>query len=103
MNKFSDNLVLNKISPIQTNTGHAVRVPDELVPHIVVAIASPTGLVVNNIIPIAETDIMLKATQTPDPNRNNSKEIKNIVRYISFIANLSFYLILKKQGDEIHI
>ena len=53
LNKFSDNLVLNKISPIQTNNGRAVKVHDELVPHIVVAIASPTGLDVKIIIPIA--------------------------------------------------
>ena len=32
LNKFSDNLVLNKISPIQTNNGNAVKVQDELVP-----------------------------------------------------------------------
>ena len=102
LNKFSDNLVLNKISPIQTKSGRAVNVQDELVPHIVVAIASPTGLVVNNNIPTAETAIMLKATQTPEPSRNNNKEIKNIVKYISVIVNLFFYLVSKKLNDEIH-
>ena len=80
LNKFSDNFVLNKISPIQTKSGNAVNVHDELVPHIVVAIASPTGLVVNNSIPIAETVIMLKATQIPEPNKNSNKEMKNIVK-----------------------
>ena len=102
LNKFSDNLVLNKISPIQTKRGRAVNVQEELVPHIVVAIASPTGLVVNNTMPIAETAIILKATQTPDPNRNNNKAIKKIVKYISVIVNLFFYLGLKKLNDEIH-
>ena len=48
--------------------------------------ASPTGLVVKSIIPIAETAIMLKATQTPDPSKNNNKEIKKIVKNISFIS-----------------
>ena len=86
LNKFSESLVLNKISPIQTNNGNAVKVQDELVPHIVVAIASPTGLVVKSIIPIAETAIILKATQTPDPSKNNNKEIKKIVKNISFIV-----------------
>ena len=44
------------------------------------------GLVVNKIIPIAETAIILKATQTPDPSKNNNKEIKKIVKNISFIS-----------------
>ena len=102
LNKFSDNLVLNKISPIQTKSGRAVNVHDELVPHIVVAIAYPTGLVVNNNIPIADTAIILKATQIPEPNKNSNKEIKNIVKYISVIVNLFFYSILKKLNDEIY-
>ena len=85
LNRFSDNFVLNNISPIQTNKGSAVKDQDELVPHIVVAMASPTGLVVNKIIPIAETAIILKATQTPEPNKNNNKEIKKIVKNISFM------------------
>ena len=102
LNKFSDNLVLNNISPIQTNRGNAVKVQDELVPHIVVAIASPTGLVVNKSIPTADTAIMLKATQTPDPSKNKSKEMKKIVKYISFIINWFSFLKLKKLGDEIH-
>ena len=89
LNKFSDNLVLNNISPIQTNKGRAVNDQDELVPHIVVAIASPTGLVVNKIIPIAETAIILKATHTPEPNKNKSKVIKKTVKYISFMFNES--------------
>ena len=102
LNKFSDNFVLNRISPIQTKSGSAVNVQDELVPHIVVAIASPTGLVVNNSIPIAETAIMLKATQIPEPSKNSSKEMKNIVKYISVIINLFSYLELKKSDDAIH-
>jgi hypothetical protein len=55
------------------------------VPQIVVAIASPTGLVVNNIMPIADTPIILKATQTPDPKKNNKTMIKKIVKNISAI------------------
>ena len=82
LNKFSDNFVLNNISPIQTNKGKAVSVQEDEVPHIVVAIASPTGREVNNIIPIVETPIMLIATQTPDPRKNKSTLIKNIMRNI---------------------
>ena len=77
--------VLNNISPIQTNNGKAVNVHDDEVPHIVVAMASPTGLEVNNIIPIVETPIMLIATQMPDPRKNKSTLIKNIMRNISVI------------------
>tara|TARA_A100000164_G_C21681931_1_gene664758 strand:- start:140 stop:607 length:468 start_codon:yes stop_codon:yes gene_type:complete len=80
LKRFSDNFVLNNISPIHTKRGSAVKVQEELMPHIVVAIASPTGLVVNNIIPMADTDIMLNATQTPEPNKNNNNEIKKIVK-----------------------
>ena len=80
MNKFSDNFVLNKISPIHTKSGKAVRDQDDPMLHIVVAIASPTGLEVNIIIPIVETPIMLTPTHTPDPRNINKTLIKNIVR-----------------------
>ena len=51
----------------------------------VVAIASPTGLDVNNIIPIADTPIILNATQIPEPKKNNKTLIKKIVKKISAI------------------
>ena len=88
LNKFSESFVLNRISPIQTNKGNAVKVQEDEVPQIVVAIASPTGLEVNNIIPIAETPIMLKATQIPDPKKNNKTLIKKVVKNISVIQFL---------------
>jgi hypothetical protein len=47
--------------------------------------ASPTGLEVNNIIPIVETPIMLIATQMPDPRKNKSTLMKKIMRNISVI------------------
>ena len=84
-NKFSDNLVRNKISPIQTNKGSAVKVHEDEAPQIVVAIASPTGLVVNSIIPIDETPTMLIATQIPEPKNIKRTLIKNIVSKISVI------------------
>ena len=80
LNKFSDNFVRNKISPIQTKSGRAVSDQDDPMLHMVVAIASPTGLEVNIIIPIVETPIMLIPTQTPDPRNINKTLIKNIVR-----------------------
>ena len=88
MNKFSESFVLNKISPIQTNSGKAVNVQEEDVPHIVVAIASPTGLEVNNIMPIADTPIILNATQIPDPKKNNKTLIRKVVKNISVIQFL---------------
>ena len=96
LNKFSDNLVLNNISPIHTNKGKAVNVHDELVPQIVVAIASPTGLVVKINIPIDETPIMLIATQTPDPKNNNRIDMKKIVKNNSGIFKYYFFLKLTK-------
>jgi len=96
LNKFSDNLVLNKISPIQTNNGKAVKVQDELVPQIVVAIASPTGLDVKSNIPIADTPTILRATHIPVPRKINKIEIKKIVRNNSGITSCYFYLKLTK-------
>ena len=80
-----DNFVLNKISPIHTKRGKAVRVHDDDAPQIVVAIASPTGREVNKIIPIEETPIMLIATHIPDPKKNNKTVIKKIANSISIM------------------
>ena len=63
----------------------AVKVQEDAVPHIVVAIASPTGLDVKSIIPIVDTPIMLIATQIPLPKKNNKTVIKKIVNKISGI------------------
>ena len=95
-NKFSDNFVLNSISPIHTNNGKAVSVHEELVPHIVVAIASPTGLEVKISIPIDETPIMLIATQTPDPRKNNRIDMKKNVKNNSGMFMNYFFLKLIK-------
>ena len=80
LNKFSESLVLNKISPIQTKRGRAVKDQEDAILHIVVAIASPTGLDVNMIIPIVETPIILIPTQIPDPRKNKRTLIKKIVK-----------------------
>ena len=70
--------------------GKAVKVHDDEVPQIVVAIASPTGLEVNKVIAIVETPIILNATQTPVLKNNKSTEIKKILRNISVIIK-TFY------------
>ena len=62
-----------------------IRDRDDDAPQIVVAIASPTGLEVNSIIPIDETPIMLIATQIPVPKKNKRTLIKKIVKNISII------------------
>jgi hypothetical protein len=89
-------LLLNNISPIHTNKGKAVNVHDELVPQIVVAIASPTGLEVKISIPIDETPIMLIATQTPDPRKNNRIDMKKNVKNNSGMFMNYFFLKLIK-------
>ena len=71
LNRFSDSLVRNRISPIQMNRGNAVRVQLDAAPQMVVAMASPTGLDVNSIIPTVATPIRLIATHTPVPNSRN--------------------------------
>ena len=96
MNKFSDSLVLNYISPIQTNNGKAVNVQDELVPQIVVAIASPTGRDVKSNIPIADTPTILRATQIPVPKKISKIEMKKIVKNYSGIIKYYFFLKLKE-------
>jgi len=89
-------LVLNNISPIQTNNGKAVKVQDELVPQIVVAIASPTGREVKSNIPIVDTPTILKATQIPVPKKISKIEIKNIVKNNSGMINYYFFLKLEE-------
>tara|TARA_Y100000590_G_scaffold234367_1_gene263934 strand:+ start:587 stop:856 length:270 start_codon:yes stop_codon:yes gene_type:complete len=88
-------LVLKSISPIHTNKGRAVNVHDEAVPQIVVAIASPTGLEVNIAIPIDETPIMLIATHTPVPKKNNNIDIKKIIKSNSGMVIFFYFLKLK--------
>tara|TARA_B100001173_G_scaffold290518_1_gene281193 strand:+ start:411 stop:578 length:168 start_codon:yes stop_codon:yes gene_type:complete len=55
-----------------------------------VAIASPTGLEVNKIIPIEDTPTMLIATQIPDPKKNKRTLIKKNANNISVILTSYF-------------
>ena len=73
--RASDNLVLNKISPIQMNRGRAVSVQLEAPVQMVVIMASPAGLEVNNSIPTQATPIKERPTQTELPKRKNSVKI----------------------------
>ena len=89
-------MVLNNISPIQTNNGKAVNVHDELVPQIVVAIASPTGRDVKSSIPIADTPTILRATHIPVPKKISKIEMKKIVKNNSGIIKYYFFSKLKE-------
>ena len=75
----------NVSAPIHTNNGNAVSVHDDEAPHIVVAIASPTGLEVNKIMPIEDTPTILMATHIPDPKKNSKTLIKKNANKISII------------------
>ena len=99
-NRFSDNRVRNSISPIQMNNGKAVKVQLDAEPHIVVAIASPTGRLVNSIIPIAATPIRLTATQTPVPRNRNRIVRKITVKVISSTSQLPWLITSAEQTFE---
>ena len=51
----SESLVRNRISPIQTKSGRAVSVQEEAELQMVIDMASPTGRLENNSIPIQAT------------------------------------------------
>ena len=78
MNKFSDNFVLNKISPIQTNNGNAVSVHEEDVPHIVVAQA---GVVFNGDDEFEASDEVTQKTIDPE-------ELESLSAFSDFIDSL---------------
>ena len=79
LNISSDSRVLNRISPIQMNSGSAVSVHELDEAQIVVTIASPTGRVVNSSIPNQATPISARPTQTPVPSRNSSTVINRMI------------------------
>ncbi len=93
LNISSDNRVRKSISPIQMNSGNAVKVQDEDDVQIVVIMASPGGLDVKSSMPTKATPIKASPTHTPDPNRRNNTP-RNIAIGIScsmispFFANL---------------
>src|ERR1700712_3675981 len=67
LNMSSDSRVRNRISPIQTNRGRAVRVQDDDAPQMVTAIASPAGRAENSAIEIQATPDSARPIQTPEP------------------------------------
>src|SRR3954464_1647761 len=85
-NMLSLSLVRNRISPIQTNSGRAVRVQLEAAPHTVTAIASPAGREENSCMPIQATPVRVRPIQTPLPRSRNSVTISRVVTATSFIV-----------------
>jgi hypothetical protein len=79
LNMSSDNRVRNRISPIHTNSGSAVSVHDEAVPHTVTAMASPAGRDEKSSMPIQATPARESPIHTPLPSRTNKATIKSAV------------------------
>ena len=55
LNMSSESLVRKRISPIHRKSGSAVSVQEDIEPHTVTAIASPTGRLVKSSMPIQAT------------------------------------------------
>ncbi len=70
-NMSSESRVRKRISPIQMNSGRAVRVQLEDEVQIVVIMASPAGRLVNSSMPTSATPSSASATQTPVPSSRN--------------------------------
>ena len=90
LNKSSDSRVRYKISPIQIKSGNAVRDQLDAVLQMVVIIASPAGLLVNNSKPTKATPMRAKPIQTPVPSKKNSVK-RNIPVKSKFSINLLPY------------
>src|SRR3954464_4025779 len=102
-NMLSLSLVRNRISPIQMNSGRAVKVQLEAEPQTVTAIASPAGREENSCMPIQATPASVRPIQTPLPRNRNSVTISRVVMATSFIVQGLFafdHLALPAQFQE---
>ena len=88
----SERRVRNRISPIQMNSGSAVRVQLEAAPNIVVAIASPAGRVVNIHIAMTATPIRLSPIQMPLASSANRATMRMSVVSKSVIGRSAFHV-----------
>ena len=88
LNKSCERRVRKRISPIHKKRGNAVSVQLEDAPQIVMAIASPAGLVENNSIPIQAVPANVRPTHTPPAKKPKSETINNVTIKISFMALL---------------
>ena len=86
----SDSRVRNRISPIHTNSGNAVSVHDDDVPHIVTAIASPAGRDEKSSMPIQATPASASPIQTPLPSSTNSMTMSSVVISASIASSHSW-------------
>src|SRR3954469_4367044 len=104
---LSLSLVRNRISPIQTNNGSAVRVQLEAAPHTVTAIASPAGREENSCMPIQATPVRVRPIHTPLPSSANSATISKVVMAMSLMVQGLFglrllQLVLPLQHPVVH-
>src|SRR3546814_17621415 len=72
LKRSSERRVRNRISPIQMNSGSAVKVHDDDAVQIVVAMASPTGRLVNSYMQTRATPSSERPTKTTPTRRKNS-------------------------------
>src|SRR5947208_11392090 len=75
LNMSSERRVRKRISPIQTNNGNAVNVQEDVVPQIVIAIASPAERDEKNSMANQATPSNASPIQTPAPSSTNSATI----------------------------
>ena len=68
-----------RISPIQTKSGSAVSVHEEIEPQIVTAIASPTGRLVKSSMPIHATPRSARPIHTPLASSTKRKTMRRAV------------------------
>src|SRR5688500_8498593 len=85
-NMSCDSRVRNRISPIQMNSGSAVRVQLEAEPQIVTAIASPAGRALKSCMPIQATPASARPLQPPLPRIRNSDATSSAVIARSLIS-----------------
>src|SRR5262245_6474830 len=86
-NISSDNLVRNRISPIQMNSGSAASVHEALLPQTVVASTAPGGMLPpTNSMPAYPQAISAIAIHTPAPNSRINRISAMVMRSISHRA-----------------
>ena len=88
LNKSCESRVRKRISPIHKNKGNAVNVQLEDAPQIVMAIASPAGLLENSSIPSHAVPASVSPTHTPPAKKPKSETINNVTIKMSFMALL---------------